>query len=256
MNAGGRAAPVGLAGLVTLVVLVARLLACTLEFPPPPVVAAQTPAIGCGDIIPNLFISCNDGDPPRTVQQTNLAPLAPPADGTPVRAWAELSCELGADSGRSPRGWVSASCAPSTVGAEVRANLTLEGYAERRCGPGMQGSQAEARPQWTLPVSAGPTAQELLVFTEATMDLTGRCDLTLDGRRIGDVRAGRRLALHQRLEAGTHTELVLDCSGSAGQSGLAVTGCFGYVEGTAASPPFSDERVLMDVRLRAPSDGG
>lgn len=231
--------------------------ACTLDLPPrPSETAGQRLALDCGELQPNLFVSCNDGDPPRTLLETEVTPLPVPPGGEPARAEVTLPCALGLDPGRRVLARTAAACTVSESAGTLHALLELEGYVERRCGTGSQGSHGEARPVWTttLRTPAGPDSLALL-FTEATSDLSVGCALTFAGRRVS-IGSGRHQALLARVPGGTTAPLVLDCSGSASTSGLALTGCFGTLPGSPVSPASDTQRIVVELRVSPTGDGG
>ena len=112
--------------------------ACTLDLPPrPSETAGQRLALDCGELQPNLVVSCNDGDPPRTLLETEVTPLPVPPGGEPARAEVTLPCALGLDPGRRVLARTAAACTVSESAGTLHALLELEGYVERRCGTGV-----------------------------------------------------------------------------------------------------------------------
>lgn len=222
---------------------------CALEAPTPPGPAVSSPLyVDCGTLEPTLTVTCNDGDPPRNLSESDLSSRAVPEGADGISRELTMACELGLDPGRAPIARVRATCEVQADKPVVTARLSLEGHAERRCGHGPQGSQGEVRPIWRAHLVPPPSRTlTAIVSVQATSSV--RCEL-----RLGDAAPRRiepRLVTLLPIRLQEPMPLVIDCSGSVGQEGLAIAGCYGWVDGTPASPTASTQRVVVDVALRS-----
>ncbi len=201
------------------------------------------PSYSCGTLTPNLSTTCNDGSGQRVKNGTDSIQLS---NGQTVSEQVSDDCstkQVGQDP-TGPRGSYSALC---TYQLSPQRSLVVHfgesAYGTRRCGYGKEGSDVQIRSKWTSIVHLDPAKNFEIFAKVAVGDLSSSCSLLIGTQSASATKDGAPLNVQT---AGGDVPITLDCTGTPGQSGLLVLGCYGYVDGHQASPLESREQVVVD----------
>lgn len=218
--------------------------------------AAPVASLACGSVNPHLALGCNDGAPDMLRYEKLDEPFLVPRDTPTFERIRFPDCKLGAISAQG--GYVleaslEAVCrAPIHELDDVEERVTLTAHAARKCGYGPQGSGATIRPTWDgMLTLAGPGKKVRLDVTARSSRTVKDCTVTVDGV-VGDpILEGDSRVLSAFPAGGRTVAVHLSCDVQGSDDGLAVTGCFGFADGSPyTSPPVVDVTLELVFRVR------
>lgn len=221
-----------------------------------PVSAAPVASLACGSVNPHLALGCNDGSPDMLRYEKLDEPFAVPRDTPTFERVRFPDCKLGAISAQGGyllEASLEAVCrSPIHEIDDVEERVTLTAHAARKCGYGPQGSGATIRPTWDGVLTLADPGKKVRLDVTARSSRTAKdCTVTVDGV-VGDpILEGDSRILSAFPAGGRSVPVHLSCDVQGSDDGLAVTGCFGFADGSPyTSPPVVDVTLELVFRVQ------
>jgi hypothetical protein len=208
--------------------------------------------IDCGDLTPNLRLTCLTGKPDTAVQNTTdttTYAIAPFPEVFSQRI--DAPCDIGptsGDPGDELRASIQAECKTLPTDAmRWQHQLTLIGSTERKCGEGQSGSGAGIYALWATTLRLSDGDFRIDVDARSPRSYPDNCFVSVDAIQ-GDPIATGESHLSTGFFQGPRTiSITLDCMAAPNGTPFLGSSCVGYTPGNVASPAEMDETLVLTI---------